>query len=193
MRAISGPGDGGLPLAKDRCCTGEVCLIQALVTFSCCLVPCSPVMKPTKIESVRLSLTRQHFIMFPVGSRTGQGEQRPLELRLLPATSSASQPADGAETAKGRGGRGGGGCVVAACFQAKHATGVLTRRAGTSMCAVRCSWGTAHMKTGGLLCRVGGTAHRSCRCDHYSIYVFLCITNALPLSVLAALLFAAVY
>lgn len=95
-----------MPLAKDRCCTGEVCLIQALVTFSCCLVPCSPVMKPTKIESVRLSLTRQHFIMFPVGSRTGQGEQRPLELRLLPATSSASQPADGAETAKGRGGRG---------------------------------------------------------------------------------------
>lgn len=57
---------------------------------------------------------------------------------------------------------GGGGCV-AACFQAKQATGVLTRRAGTGMCAVRCSWGTAHMKTGGLLCRVGGTAHRSCR------------------------------
>jgi hypothetical protein len=25
-----------------------------------------------KIESVRLSLTRQQFIMFPIGSRTGQ-------------------------------------------------------------------------------------------------------------------------
>jgi hypothetical protein len=67
---------------------------------------------------------------------------------------------------------GGGGCVVAACFQAKQATGVLTRRAGTSMCAVRCSWGTAHMKTGACSVVLGALRIGHVGCDHYSIYVF---------------------